>query len=116
MPCDAALAELRACPSCGTRLTGDGCLACRVDFPLIGGIPWLMPEPRLALGEWRGRLHHLLSHYAAEAARQRAGLYSELPSRWAKDNPRFRYVPVLSDVPEPGIRHHLVHKVYIENE
>lgn len=30
-----------------------------------------MPEPRLALAEWRGRLHHLLSHYAAEAARQR---------------------------------------------
>ena len=33
-----------------------------------------MPEPRLALAEWRGRLHHLLTHYAGEAARQRAGL------------------------------------------
>lgn len=33
-----------------------------------------MPEPRLALTEWRGRLHHLLTHYAAEAARQRAAL------------------------------------------
>ena len=32
-----------------------------------------MPEPRLALTEWRGRLHHLLTHYAAEATRQRAG-------------------------------------------
>ena len=71
---DAPLAELLACPSCGTRLTGAGCLACRVDFPSIGGIPWLLPEPRLALTEWRGRLHHLLTHYAAEAARQRAGL------------------------------------------
>jgi uncharacterized protein YbaR (Trm112 family) len=71
---DARIAELLACPSCGTRLTGAGCLACRVDYPWIGGIPWLMPEPRLALTEWRGRLHHLLTHYAAEAARQRAGL------------------------------------------
>jgi uncharacterized protein YbaR (Trm112 family) len=66
--------ELLACPSCGTRLAGDGCLACRLDFPAIGGVPWLMPEPRLALVEWRGRLHHLLSHYAREAARQRAAL------------------------------------------
>jgi N2227-like protein len=68
------LAELLACPSCGTRLTGAGCLACRIDFPSIGGIPWLMPEPRLALTEWRGRLHHLLTHYAAEAGRQRSAL------------------------------------------
>jgi hypothetical protein len=33
-----------------------------------------MPEPRLALAEWRGRLHYLLSHYAAEASRRRAAL------------------------------------------
>lgn len=70
----APLADLLACPSCGNRLTGTACLACRIDFPLIGGIPWLMPEPRLALTEWRGRLHHLLTHYATEAARQRAAL------------------------------------------
>ena len=65
------LAELLACPACGTRLAGTSCLSCRIDFPEIGGIPWLMPEPRLALTEWRGRLHYLLTHYAAEAARQR---------------------------------------------
>jgi SAM-dependent methyltransferase/uncharacterized protein YbaR (Trm112 family) len=70
----AALSELLACPSCGTRLAGESCLRCRLDFPSIGGIPWLMPEPRLALTEWRGRLHHLLSHYAGEAARQRAAI------------------------------------------
>lgn len=33
-----------------------------------------MPDPRAALIEWRGRLHHLLTHYATEAARQRAAL------------------------------------------
>lgn len=70
----APLAALLACPSCGTRLTGAACLSCRVDFPAVGGIPWLMPEPRLAMIEWRGRLHHLLTHYAAEAAQQRAAL------------------------------------------
>ncbi len=70
----AALAELLACPSCGTALAGTGCLACRVDYPEVGGIPWLMPEPRLALTEWRGRLHHLLTHYAAESQRQHAAL------------------------------------------
>ena len=74
MTFDAAVAELLACPSCGTRLTGGSCLSCRLDFPSIAGIPWLMPEPRLALTEWRGRLHHLLSHYGTEAARQRAAL------------------------------------------
>ncbi len=74
MSFSAPLAELLACPACGTRLTGAACLSCRIDFPSIGGIPWLMPEPRLALAEWRGRLHHLLTHYAAEAARQRTAL------------------------------------------
>lgn len=48
-------------------------------------------------------------------ARQRAGLYSDLPEKWAKANPRFRYVPVLSDAPAPGIRHNLVHKAVLED-
>ena len=74
MSINAGLAELLACPACGTRLTGASCLACRIDFPSMAGIPWLMPEPRLALTEWRGRLHHLLTHYATEAARQRSAL------------------------------------------
>ncbi len=33
-----------------------------------------MPDPRAALIEWRGRLHHLLTHYSSAAARQRAAL------------------------------------------
>ncbi len=80
----AALAELLACPSCGTRLAGNGCLACRVDYPEIGGIPWLMPEPRFALHEWRGRLHHLLTHYASESRRQRAALEALPPESLAR--------------------------------
>ncbi len=48
-------------------------------------------------------------------ARQRSGLYSDLPEKWAKMNPQFRYVPVLSDAPEPGIRHNLVHRTVLED-
>lgn len=38
-----------------------------------------MPDPRAALNEWRGRLHHLLTHYATEAARLRAALADAAP-------------------------------------
>jgi len=72
------LPGILACPACGGQLTAWSCLACRIDFPLVDGIPWLMPEPRAALIEWRGRLHYLLTHYASEAARQRAAL-QQLP-------------------------------------
>ena len=47
--------------------------------------------------------------------RTRAGLYSELPRKWAAENPRFKYVPLISDAPEPGIRHNLVHKAVLED-
>lgn len=67
-----ALHPLLACPACGARLTGEACLSCRIDYPSLAGIPWLMPDPRAALVEWRGRLHYLLTHYGEEAARQRA--------------------------------------------
>ena len=48
-------------------------------------------------------------------ARTAGGLYSDLPAKWARDNPRFRYVPVISDAPEPGIRHNLVHRAVLED-
>lgn len=48
-------------------------------------------------------------------ARQREGLYSDLPAKWAAQSPRFKYVPVLSDVPEAGIRHGLVHRAVLED-
>ena len=46
-------------------------------------------------------------------ARQRSGLYSDLPERWQAEHPRFKYVPVLSDVEEPGFRHGLVHQAVL---
>ena len=48
-------------------------------------------------------------------ARRRAGLYSDLPARWAGQNPRFKYIPVLSDEAEPGFRHNLVHRAVLED-
>ena len=48
-------------------------------------------------------------------ARRREGLYTDLPRRWAAQNPRFKFVPVLSDMAEPGFRHGLVHRAVLED-
>jgi len=50
------------------------CGACSSGFPVIGEIPWLFPEPRQALAEWRGRLGLLTQHLASEATAMRASL------------------------------------------
>lgn len=47
------------------------CGACSSGFPVIGGIPWLFPEPRQALAEWRSRLSLLTQHLASEAVAMR---------------------------------------------
>lgn len=61
---DSALSELLACPRCDSALkTVDGgyrCPGCRVDFPELGGIPWLFADPGTALAGWRERLNFLL--------------------------------------------------------
>ncbi|HTS39169.1 MAG TPA: 2Fe-2S iron-sulfur cluster-binding protein [Xanthobacteraceae bacterium] len=46
-------------------------------------------------------------------ARTRRGLYSELPRKWGALNPRFAYIPVLSDAPEAGFRSGLVHQAVL---
>ncbi len=48
-------------------------------------------------------------------ARRRSGLYSDLPEKWAAQHPRFRYIPVVSDEVQPGMRHGLVHKAVLED-
>jgi hypothetical protein len=50
------------------------CGGCSSGFPVIGEIPWLFPEPRQALSEWRGRLSLLTQHLATEARGMRASL------------------------------------------
>ncbi len=47
------------------------CGACSSGYPVVGGIPWLFPDPRQALAEWRGRLSLLTQHLGSEAAAMR---------------------------------------------
>jgi len=79
MPADPRLAELTACPRCDKApltLKGDNfrCQACKVDFPSVGGIPWLFAEPEASLGEWRNRLHFALRQLANHSQRMSAEL------------------------------------------
>jgi len=50
------------------------CGACSSGFPVIGEIPWLFPEPRQTLADWRSRLGLLSQHLASEAAAMRGGI------------------------------------------
>ena len=67
-----SLSPLLACPRCDKALdpieAGYRCPACKVDFPLVGGIPWLFADPATALGEWRGRLNFALEKMKHEVA------------------------------------------------
>jgi hypothetical protein len=50
------------------------CGACSSGYPVLGEIPWLFPDPRQALAEWRGRASLLTQYLASEAAAMRAAL------------------------------------------
>lgn len=76
------LMDLLACPRCDkTPLRavegGRRCDACKVDFPDVGGIPWLFAEPEATLGEWRGRLQFALQQLGREASQLEAELKDE---------------------------------------
>jgi uncharacterized protein YbaR (Trm112 family) len=82
MPGDRPLDILTACPRCDKAplAVGPGnyrCNACKVDFPLIDGIPWLFAEPEASLGEWRNRLHFALQQLATDSQRLQAELEGE---------------------------------------
>jgi SAM-dependent methyltransferase len=47
------------------------CAGCSSGYPVIGEIPWLFPDPRQALGEWRGRFGLLARFLSSEAAAMR---------------------------------------------
>jgi SAM-dependent methyltransferase len=62
-------------------LEGDSalsCATCAVRYPLVDGMPWLLPAPDLALAEWRGRLHALTTHLKRQAAQYRAALQPDV--------------------------------------
>lgn len=65
------LAALLACPRCdlaplGTSDSRLRCTGCGIDFPELGGIPWLFAEPEASLDEWRNRLDFTLQTLAHE--------------------------------------------------
>lgn len=61
------------CPRCDRRLdpidSGFECGGCKVEFPLIGGLPWLFAEPNAVIAEWRGRFNYLLKTLDTNAKR-----------------------------------------------
>jgi SAM-dependent methyltransferase/uncharacterized protein YbaR (Trm112 family) len=74
-----SLTSVLSCPRCRRgpvtlARAGWMCGACSSGYPVIGEIPWLFPEPRQALAEWRGRFGLLTQHLASEAAGMRATL------------------------------------------
>jgi uncharacterized protein YbaR (Trm112 family) len=82
MPDDNLIADLVACPRCDkTPLSqkddGYRCSACKVDYPSVGGIPWLFAEPDASLGEWRNRLHFSLQQLANESQRIKSELTAD---------------------------------------
>jgi len=82
MPAATSLSDLFACPRCDkSPLAGTNgtyrCTACKVDFPAVGGIPWLFAEPAASLGEWRNRLHFSLQKFANESQRMQAELTAD---------------------------------------
>jgi len=67
------LLNLIACPRCDkTPLEeSDGglhCSACKVDFPLLDGMPCMFAEPEASIGEWRGRMQFALQQLSQESA------------------------------------------------
>ena len=76
------LIEILACPRCDKTPLEPAddklhCKACKVDFPLLEGIPWMFAEPQAAIGEWRNRLQFALRKLGHEIA----GLDNELKSK-----------------------------------
>ena len=64
---------LLGCPQCGAAglradAAGFTCDGCRAQFPLVGGLPWLLVEPQVRLGEWRQRGHFMLRELEQQAA------------------------------------------------
>lgn len=76
------LFNLIACPRCdktplGKNDAGLHCSACKIDFPLLDGMPWMFAEPDASLGEWRGRMQFALQQLSHEMA----GLDAELKNK-----------------------------------
>lgn len=82
MPEDSTPSDFFACPRCDKYPLSDKdggyrCGGCKVDYPSVGGIPWLFAAPDASLGEWRNRLHFSLQKLSSESQRIKAELDAE---------------------------------------
>ena len=50
-----------------------------VSYPIVGGIPWLFPDPKLTLSDWRGRCQLLLEQLEIEISNLKVAI-KETPS------------------------------------
>jgi uncharacterized protein YbaR (Trm112 family) len=72
---DAELQPLLQCPRCRGELVfrkTTECRSCQTEFPELGGIPCLMPEPSRAIADWRRESQRL-----AEALEHSVGMMEE---------------------------------------
>jgi uncharacterized protein YbaR (Trm112 family) len=73
---DAELQPLLQCPRCRGELVfgkTTACRSCQTEFPELGGIPCLMPEPARSIADWRReaqRLAELLEQAVAQMDQQ----------------------------------------------
>jgi uncharacterized protein YbaR (Trm112 family) len=77
-----SLLSLIACPRCDKsplqpRDESLHCSACKIDFPLVDGMPWMFAEPEASLGEWRGRMQFALQQMSHESASLDAEIKNE---------------------------------------
>jgi SAM-dependent methyltransferase/uncharacterized protein YbaR (Trm112 family) len=74
--------DLLRCPACGgtlaTAAASFTCAACRENFPSVGGMPWLVPQPAHALSAWRGRCRAMLAQLEGQGATYRAHLTDDV--------------------------------------
>ncbi len=75
----AAFVDLLQCPRCRRApLVAEGerfaCGSCRLEYPAIGGLPWLFADAAGALGDWRNRLTLYLDELGAAERVARADL------------------------------------------
>jgi uncharacterized protein YbaR (Trm112 family) len=66
--------SLLACPRCDKALQDLRCSACKVEFPLRDGVPWLFSEPDAAMTEWHNRWQLALAQLDQDAKRTEAAV------------------------------------------
>src|SRR5690606_31472766 len=59
---------------CDQALDTLTCPACRVTFPVHGGIPWLFADPGAAVSDWKQRWRLAVLHLQADLERVEANL------------------------------------------